>query len=187
MAFLAPRPVGMLWGVGKALQAKMRRDGITTIGQLQERSEFDLASRYGSIGARLYRFARGEDDRKVTPESKTKSISSETTFSTDYSDPVKLQEQLRPLCETVARRLRDKRLAGVTVTVKLKGADFQLLTRSRRLAAPTQQAEAIFEAAAPLVRKEADGRAFRLIGVGVADLVTETEADPPDLFADAGS
>lgn len=187
MAFLAPRPVGMLWGVGKALQSKMRRDGITTIGQLQERSEFDLVSRYGSIGARLYRFARGEDDRKVTPESKTKSISSETTFSTDFSDPVKLQEQLRPLCDTVARRLRDKRLAGVTVTVKLKGADFQLLTRSRRLAAPTQQAEAIFETAAPLVRKEADGRAFRLIGVGVADLVTETEADPPDLFADAGS
>jgi len=187
MAFLAPRSVGMLWGVGKALQSKMRRDGITTIGQLQERSEFDLVSRYGSIGTRLYRFARGEDDRKVTPESKTKSISSETTFSTDFSDPVKLQEQLRPLCDAVARRLRAKRLAGVTVTVKLKGADFQLLTRSRRLASPTQQADAIFETAAPLVRKEADGRAFRLIGVGVADLVTESEADPPDLFAGAGS
>lgn len=183
-AFLAPKSVGMLWGVGKALQSKMQRDGITTIGQLQERNEFDLVSRYGSIGTRLFRFARGEDDRKVVSGSKTKSISSETTFTTDFSDPLKLQEQLRPLCESVARRLRNKQLAGVTVTVKLKGTDFQLLTRSRRLRTPTQQAEAIFATAAPLVRKEADGRAFRLIGVGVADLVTEADADPPDLFAD---
>ena len=182
-AFLAPRPVGLLWGVGKALQTKMRRDGITTIGQLQERSEYDLVARYGSIGARLYRFARGEDDRKVTPDSQTKSISSETTFLTDLSDPVKLLEQLSPLCTKVANRLRDKQLAGGTVTVKLKDTDFQLLTRSRRIAAPTQQGEAIFEAASQLVRREADGRAFRLIGVGVADLVTEAEADPPDLFA----
>jgi DNA polymerase-4 len=153
---------------------------------LQNRSEHELVSRYGSIGARLYRFSRGEDDRKVTPDSPTKSISSETTFLTDISDPVKLQEQLSPLCETVARRLREKRLAGVTVTVKLKDADFQLLTRSRRIAMPTQQAYTIFETAAPLLRKEATGRAFRLIGVGVADLVADSEADPPDLFAGAG-
>ena len=140
----------------------------------------------GSIGARLYRFARGEDDRKVTPDSQTKSISSETTFLTDLSDPVKLLEQLSPLCAKVANRLRDKRLAGGTVTVKLKVSDFQLLTRSRRVPAPTQQSDAIFEAASQLVRREADGRAFRLIGVGVADLVAEAEADPPDLFATVG-
>jgi DNA polymerase-4 len=182
-AFLAPKSVGMLWGVGKALQSKMRRDGISTIGQLQSRSEHELVVRYGSIGARLFRFARGEDDRKVTPDSPTKSISTETTFATDISDPVRLQEQLRPLCDAVARRLREKQLAGVTVTVKLKDSDFQLLTRSRRVAAPTQQAETIFETAAPLLRKEANGRAFRLIGVGVADLADEAEADPPDLFA----
>ncbi len=182
-AFLAPKPVGLLWGVGKALQSKMRRDGISTIGQLQSRSEHELVARYGSIGTRLYRFARGEDERKVTPDSPTKSISSETTFLTDISDPVKLQEQLWPLCETVARRLREKGLAGVTVTVKLKDSTFQLLTRSRRVATPTQQADTIFETAAPLLRREATGRAFRLIGVGVADLTTEAEADPPDLFA----
>jgi DNA polymerase IV len=181
--FLAPKPVGLLWGVGKALQSKMRRDGISTIGQIQSRSEHELVSRYGSIGTRLYHFARGEDDRKVTPDSPTKSISAETTFSTDIADPVKLQEQLSPLCETVARRLRDQGLAGVTVTVKLKDKDFQLLTRSRRVAVPTQQADTIFETAAPLLRKEATGRAFRLIGVGVADLTTEADADLPDLFA----
>jgi DNA polymerase-4 len=85
----------------------------------------------------------------------------------------------------VARRLREKQLAGVTVTVKLKDAGFQLLTRSRRMTAPTQKAEAIFQAAAPLVRKEADGRSFRLIGVGVADLTPEADTEPPDLFAGA--
>jgi DNA polymerase-4 len=185
LAFLAPKPVGMLWGVGKALQTKMRRDGLTTIGQLQHRSEADLVAHYGSIGSRLFHFSRGDDDRAVTPDSPTKSISAETTFFTDLSDPVRLQEELWPLCETVARRLRDKQLAGRTVTIKLKDAEFQLFTRSRRVSLPTQQARVLYETAAPLVRKEANGRAFRLIGVGVADLADETAADPPDLFAGA--
>jgi DNA polymerase IV len=184
-AFLASKPVGLLWGVGKALQTRMRRDGLTTIGQLQHRSEAELVARYGSIGSRLFHFSRGEDDRKVTPDSPTKSISAETTFLNDLSDPVRLQEELWPLCETVARRLRDKGLAGRTVTIKLKDAAFQLFTRSRRVAVPTQQAQAIFETAAPLLRKEATGRAFRLIGVGVADLAADAGADAPDLFADA--
>lgn len=183
LAFLAPKPVGLLWGVGKSLQSKLQRDGIATIGQLQQRSEGELVARYGSIGSRLYRFSRGEDDRHVTPDSPAKSISAETTFQSDISDPVRLQERMWPLCQRVAARLRDKRLAGRTVTVKLKAADFQLLTRSRRVAPPAQRAEAIFEAAAPLLRKEANGRAFRLIGVGVADLAPETGPVDSDLFA----
>jgi DNA polymerase-4 len=182
-AFLAPKPVGLLWGVGKALQTKMRQDGIATIGHLQQRGEAELVARYGSIGSRLYHFSRGEDDRAVSPDSPTKSISAETTFAADLSDPVRLQEQLWPLCQRVADRLRAKQLAGRTVTVKLKDADFQLLTRSRRIRAPTQQAQAIFEAAAPLLRGEANGRPFRLIGVGVADLTDEAGDGPPDLFA----
>ena len=140
-------------------------------------------ARYGSIGSRLYRFSRGDDDRMVTPDSPTKSISAETTFQTDISDPVRLQEKIWPLCERVARRLQDKQLTGRTITVKLKAADFQLFTRSRRVASPTQQAEVIYEAAAPLLQKEATGRAFRLIGVGVADLAAEAGLEAPDLFA----
>ena len=184
-AFLAPKPVGLLWGVGKSLQSKLRRDGISTIGHLQQRGEGDLVARYGSIGSRLYRFSRGNDDRPVTPDAPTKSISAETTFQTDISDPIRLQERMRPLCERVAARLRSKRLAGRTVTVKLKDADFQLFTRSRRMGAPTQRAEIIFEAAAPLLRKEATGRSFRLIGVGIADLTVEAGSDMHDLFAGA--
>jgi len=183
--FLADRPATILWGVGKSLASKLRRDGIAKIGQLQGMEERELVTRYGSIGQRLYQFARGEDTRKVEPDSQTKSISAETTFRSDIADLTALVEQIAPLCETVARRLESKDLAGRGVTIKLKQSDFRLLTRTRRLPNPTQQADAIFQAAKNLLEAEADGRTFRLIGVGVGDLTDTSEADPPDLFTAA--
>ena len=183
--FLADRPATILWGVGKSLASKLRRDGIAKIGQLQGMEERELVTRYGSIGQRLYQFSRGEDTRKVEPYSQTKSISAETTFRSDIADLTALVEQIAPLCETVARRLESKDLAGRGVTIKLKQSDFRLLTRTRRLPNPTQQADAIFQAAKNLLEAEADGRTFRLIGVGVGDLTDTSEADPPDLFAAA--
>lgn len=181
--FLADRPVNILWGVGKSLTGKLRRDGITKIGQLQNIDERELMARYGAIGQRLYQFSRGEDPRGVDPNSPTKSISTETTFSSDIGDLDTLVSRIAPLCETVAQRLKNKDLAGQGVTVKLKQSNFRQLTRARRLAAPTQQAEVIFEAAKGLLATEADGRTYRLIGVGVSDLTNASEADPPDLFA----
>ena len=185
--FLADKPVGMLWGVGRSLAGKLRRNGITKIGQLQQIEEQELVAKYGVIGSRLYHFARGNDTRKVEPNSQTKSISAETTFESDISDTTALLERIVPLCRTVARRLENKDLAGQGVTVKLKQSDFRLLTRSRRLANPTQQAEAIYRAAKWLIEREADGRTFRLIGVGVDDLTDASDADPPDLFAATGT
>ena len=185
--FLADKPVGMLWGVGRSLAGKLRRNGITKIGQLQQIEEQELVAKYGVIGSRLYHFARGNDTRKVEPNSQTKSISAETTFESDISDATALLERIVPLCHTVARRLENKHLAGQGVTVKLKQSDFRLLTRSRRLANPTQQAEAIYRAAKWLIEREADGRTFRLIGVGVDDLTDASDADPPDLFAATGT
>ena len=185
--FLADKPVGMLWGVGRSLAGKLRRNGITKIGQLQRIEEQELVVKYGVIGSRLYHFARGNDTRKVEPNSQTKSISAETTFESDISDATALLEGIVPLCHTVARRLENKDLAGQGVTVKLKQSDFRLLTRSRRLANPTQQAEAIYRAAKWLIEREADGRTFRLIGVGVDDLTDASDADPPDLFAARGA
>lgn len=182
-AFLAPKPVSMLWGVGPALEARLRRDGIATIGQLRARDEASLVARYGSIGGRLFRFARGEDDRKVNPATVTKSISAETTFETDIADPSMLKTRLRPLCEKLASRLRDKGLAGGTVTLKLKDSSFRLCTRSRQLPAPTQRADLLFDVSGALIDREADGRSFRLIGVGASDLANASQADPPDLFA----
>ncbi|MED5358780.1 MAG: DNA polymerase IV, partial [Pseudomonadota bacterium] len=185
--FLADKPVGMLWGVGRSLAGKLRRNGITKIGQLQQIEEQELVAKYGVIGSRLYHFARGNDTRKVEPNSQTKSISAETTFESDISDATALLERIIPLCRTVARRLENKDLAGQGVTVKLKQSNFRLLTRSRRLANPTQQAEAIYRAAKWLIEREADGRTFRLIGVGVDDLTDASDADPPDLFAATGT
>ncbi|WP_373085714.1 DNA polymerase IV, partial [Sneathiella sp.] len=86
LSFLAPRPVSDIWGVGQALNRKLVADGITTIGQLQHREESDLVRRYGVMGTRLYHLSRGQDSRKVMAQRETKSISAETTFSTDISD-----------------------------------------------------------------------------------------------------
>ena len=180
--FLKDKPVGLIWGVGKALRGALARDGIHRIGDLLRYEELELIARYGAMGRRLYRFARGEDKRRVDPDAPTKSISGETTFETDIDDPEALLAAIWPLCETVARRTKKAGLAGRTVTLKLKTASFQTLTRSRRLQDPTRLAEGIYAAVKPMIEKEADGRRFRLIGAGLSDLVDGELADPPSLF-----
>ena len=182
VGFLAKRPVGTIWGVGRALQAKLAEDGISLIGQLQQIDEAELVRRYGSIGHRLASFARGLDDRPVEPDSPTKSISAETTFDLDISTREALAAELWPLCERVAHRLRDHEFSGRAVTLKLKTSAFRIITRSVTLPAPTQLAEIIYRAALPLLEREIDGRTFRLIGVGIAELATPADADPTNLF-----
>ncbi len=183
MDFLAPRSVGLIWGVGAALQQKLARDGISTIAELRQRSEHELTARYGAIGRRLARFARGEDDRPVDPDAPMKSISVETTFTRDIARLDGLAEQLQPLCASLALRLERAGRAAAAVTLKLKTGDFRVLSRSRQLADPTQRAETLYRAALPLLRAAADGTAFRLIGIGADRLAEAALADPPDLFA----
>jgi DNA polymerase-4 len=184
--FLGPRSVSLIWGVGAALQQRLARDGITTIAELRQRPERELVARYGAIGRRLARFARGEDDRPVDPDLPVKSISAETTFDRDIAAAEGLAAELRPLCDSLARRLVRAERAAAGITLKLKTADFRLLSRSRRLADPTQRAEAIYRAALALLEEEADGHtAFRLIGVGSDRLAEAALADPPDLFGAA--
>jgi DNA polymerase-4 len=184
--FLATKPVNLIWGVGRALGARLAQDGIATIGQLQQESERDLVRRYGSIGRRLACFARGEDDRRVEPDAPLKSVSAETTFDSDLSDAGALADTLWPLCERVAARLRHSDVAAHTVVLKLKTAEFRIVTRRHRLPAPTQLAEVLYRAALPLLTAEADGRRFRLIGVGGMDLADARDADPADLLDPEG-
>jgi DNA polymerase-4 len=181
--FLGPKPVGLIWGVGKALQARLAGDGIATIADLRSAQEYELVARYGSIGRRLYRFARGEDDRRVDPDGETKSISAETTFDEDIASEGLLAGELWPLCETVSRRMKRYGLLGRSVHLKLKTSDFKTLTRSRRLSAATQLGEALYQAALPLLKAECTGRRYRLIGVGAADLAPESEEAQPDLLS----
>jgi len=185
--FLAARPVGLLWGVGPVLQRRLARDGITRIGELAGIGEDELAARYGRIGRRLWSCARGEDDRPVDPNRATKSVSSEITLDEDIADPERLRPILWQLAETLARRLRKAGLAAGGVTLKLKTAGFRTVTRSRRLHTATRSADRMFHVAEPLLAREADGRAFRLIGIGAYDLVAVGRVPQADLFeADPG-
>jgi DNA polymerase IV len=168
--FLAARPVGLIWGVGRAFQQTLARDGITLIGQLQNMERNELMRCYGVMGARLYHLARGEDTRLVSPHDETKSISSETTFNHDISAYDHLERILWQLSEKVSRRAKHDGLAGLTVALKLKTADFKIRSRNTTLADPTQLAHNIFSAAQPMLRREATGTPFRLIGVGISHL-----------------
>ncbi|ACU49739.1 DNA polymerase IV [Brucella microti] len=179
--FLRDKPVGMIWGVGKAFAAKLESDGIRTIGQLQTMEEGALMKAYGTMGQRLYRLSRGQDSRKVEPDHDMKSVSAETTFNTDLSAAGDLVPVLRALSEKVSRRLKAGEIAGRTIVLKLKTQDFKLRTRNRQLGDPTQLADRIFRTGLQLLEKEMDGTRFRLLGIGVSDLSPSDRADPPDL------
>ena len=182
-SFLADKPVGLLWGVGAAMQRRLAADGIALIGQLRALDEREMARRYGKMGLRLAHLAWGEDARHVEAISRTKSISAETTFAHDESDEEVLARTLWPLCEQVSARLKTASLAAGTATLKLKTSDFRIRTRSRRLSDPTQLADALFRTARHLLAAEADGTTrFRLIGVGADALVSAETADLPTLF-----
>jgi DNA polymerase-4 len=180
--FLAPKPVGFIYGVGKATQARLLRDGFRLIADLQRTPEIELMRRYGEEGRRLARLAKGIDARAVSSSRETKSMSSETTFERDISAFRPLERLLWSLAEDVSERLKTRNLAGSTVTLKLKTADFKLRTRARSLEDPTQLAAKIFAAGRDLLAREADGTNFRLIGIGVSALVAAGAADPADLI-----
>ena len=181
-ALLAPKPVTLIFGVGKIAQQRLARDGFHTIGDLQRAGEMELKRRYGAEGVRLFRLARGLDDRCVTGEREAKSISAETTFDRDLGDFRSLELQLWPLCEKVSARLKANLVAGSTVTLKLKSADFRIRTRAQSLAHPTQLAVRIFGVGRELLVQESDGTMLRLIGIGVSSLAGADGADFSDLI-----
>jgi len=181
VAFLRRQPVSIVWGVGKVTQQMLAADGITTIAQVQDMAPADLARRYGGMGLRLARLARGDDDRRVEPDNAIKSISSETTFNEDLSGRETLAPVLRRLSEKVSARLKAKHLAGQTVVLKMKTSDFRLRTRNRALADPTQLADRIYRVGEEMMERELDGTRFRLIGIGVTSLRSDETADPHDL------
>lgn len=175
--FLAARPVRIIWGVGTATQAALEAAGIRTIADLLRWDRADLVARFGSMGDRLYALARGEDRRRVMRDEMPKSISKETTFFEDTSDPDLLDGHLWRLSEQVADRAKAKDFSGRVVVLKLKRGDFQLITRRHALGGPTQLADRIYRAARALFDQAGAKGPFRLIGVGIADLTRGAEAD----------
>ena len=180
---LAALPVTAIHGVGAATARRMAASDITTIAQLQAMPEADLAARFGKFGRRLAQLVQGEDPRRVEPDRAAKSISSETTFARDLSGYEPLAAELKELVARLEQRLARSGLAGATVVLKLKTADFRSFTRQSRLSHPTRRGDIILAHGERLLRRETDGRAFRLIGIGVGSVTEAAEADQPELFS----
>jgi DNA polymerase-4 len=169
--FLADLPVEMLWGVGPKTAERLKAENIHKIGELAALSESRLRTIFGEYGMELASRARGEDDRPVQETHERYSMSAETTFSKDISDGEELKRVLRGLSERVGARLRKAELAGRTVRLKLRWADFSTITRQRQLPQRTNQDGEIHQAVCGLLdRVWTSRRRVRLLGVGVADL-----------------
>jgi len=175
--FLETKPVKLIWGVGAVTREALERSGIRTFGDLRRWERADLHTRFGSGGDRLWHLARGEDHRRVSPNAPVKSISNETTFGEDTADRDILDGHIWRLSEKVTDRAKAKGLAGRVVTLKLKRHDHRVLTRRHALRDPTQIADRLYHAARDLFEQVAGEGPFRLVGVGLSDLVSETAAD----------
>jgi DNA polymerase-4 len=180
--FLRDKPVGMIRGVGKVMEARLVKDGFERIGQLQDSGERALLRLYGDTGAWLYRLSQGLDDRAIEADGEAKSMSAETTFDTDIADAAQLERILWEQTEEVSRRAKHAELGGRTVTLKLKTANFRIRTRSASLDYPTQLAHVIFRVGRELLARETDGTRYRLLGIGLHELHRASDCDPPDLI-----
>jgi DNA polymerase IV len=181
-AMLADKPVGFIFGVGPATQERLIQRGFRTIADLQRADETELMKQFSADGRRLWRLARGIDDRRVAPDRGAKTISSETTFEADIRDFATLEKTLWRLSEKVSLRLKNAGLSGSTITLKLKTADFRQRTRSQSIHGATQLAAKIFAICREMLAKEIDGTAFRLMGAGVSALRPGSQADDTDML-----
>jgi DNA polymerase-4 len=183
LAFLAPRSVATLPGVGPAGAKALERRGWRTIGDLRAAGKQALERALGDWGGHLFALSNADDSRPVDPEGERKSISAETTFFEDLKQVEALEDVLWALCEKVAARARANAAAGRIITLKLRRADFKSITRQRQLNEPTLLAARLFEIGRVLLSAEADGRqAFRLIGIGLSDFHDAAIADKGDML-----
>jgi|TARA_B110000305_G_scaffold233477_1_gene289953 DNA polymerase-4 len=176
--FLQNKPISLIWGVGSVSQDALDKAGIRVFKDLLRWDRRDLSVRFGSLGDRLWHLARGQDRRRVTANAAIKSISNETTFSEDTSNPDILDGHIWRLAEKVSDRAKARDLAGGVVTLKLKRADHSLLSRRLSLREPTQIADRIYRTARNLFDQTSHAGSYRLIGVGISNLVSETNSHP---------
>jgi len=171
-AFLAPLPVGRLWGVGAKAEKRLHALGVRTIGQLAALPEKVLAGHFGKAGRHLGALAHGRDERAVTPDREAKSISTETTFPEDVGDRAALRAWLLDLVDELAGRLRKEGVRARTVELKLRSSDFHTRTRSLSLPEPTDSTDALWHAALQLFERSVTEEVLplRLLGVGASSL-----------------
>jgi len=183
---LDPLPVRAIWGVGKVTERRLRGLGLTTIRELRDAPRDLLVRELGTVGHTLYRLARGDDDTPVRPSRETKSVSREVTFSRDIHEQAEIERIVCRLAQEVAAELRANNLLGKSVRIKVRFPDFRTITRQVRLEIGTDSSGLIERFALDLLRCRVDleGRAVRLLGVGVG-LLNEGRVRQLPLF-DAG-
>jgi DNA polymerase-4 len=170
-AFLSPLPADMLWGVGPKTSARLTELGIHTIGDIAKWPESEMVRMFGENGRDLARHSKGIDDRPITTERETKSISQEITFSRDVRDDKLLEKTVHEQSAEVAHQLRKNDLAGSTVKLKIRWPDFTTLTRQTTFNHRTDQEDEIAKAALDLLKSvRKPNQAVRLIGVGVTGI-----------------
>lgn len=179
-ALLAPKPVGVLPGVGPVFRKTLQSDGFATVGDLAAADVRDLVKRYGETGLRLHDLAHGRDARLVNPGHERKGMSAETTFNEDLTTAADLEAELWPLCEKLASKARRDGVASRVVMLKLRRTDFKIVTRRVTLPEPVQTARALFAAGRELMTPEL-GIPYRLIGIGMGDVHDAVDA-PSALF-----
>lgn len=182
-ALLAPKSVRVLPGVGPVFGKTLVSDGYATVGDLAAADARDLVKRYGETGLRLYDLSHARDARVVDPEHDRHGMSAENTFNSDLTTSEHLEAELWALCEKVASKARRDGVASRVIVLKLRRADFKIITRRKTLPEPVQTARALFAVGRDLLKPEL-GRPYRLIGIGMAD-IQDAEDTPEGLFASA--
>jgi DNA polymerase-4 len=171
LAFLHPLPVGALWGVGPATQRRLDRFGIRTVGDL---AAMPLPTVTGALGAaqgrHLHALAWARDERVVEPDRVVKSVGHEETYATDHHRLDTLRTEALRMSDAVGNRLREAGLAGRTVTLKVRFADFSTITRSRTVARPVDAGAAVARVATELLEAVDPSPGVRLLGVSVSNL-----------------
>jgi DNA polymerase-4 len=181
-AWLAPLPVSRLWGAGPKTQARLQHLGLHTIGDVAGADPQFLAAKLGSVGLHFHTLAHAEDPRRVDGRRASKSIGSEHTLDKDVRSKADIKFHLRRSADTIGRRLRKKNYAAFGVGVKLKTADFQILTRQHRLSEPTDIADQLYSVGVELLGHFNHPGPFRLVGMVAYDLVSVDEMVQFDLF-----
>ncbi len=176
IAFLETLDIKKFYGVGKVMKEKMYRHGIYTGKDLKGKSVEFLKEHFGKSGAYYYQIVRGIQHSKVTPDQIRKSLAAERTFNDNISSEVFMLERLEEIAHEVERRLSKSKVAGKTITLKIKYSDFTLQTRSKTLPLYVSTKELIMETVKDLLFKEGMKNSVRLLGISISNLNNEPDS-----------
>ncbi len=175
ISFLEELPIEKFYGVGKVTASRMKKMGIFTGADLKQRTEMELGRYFGKSGKFFYNIVRGIDNRIVQPNRESKSVGAEDTFETDLNDKEELFKELEQLAKRVSKRLSNKNMAGKTLTLKVKFADFTQITRSISLDFYTADKEVMYSTATSLFEKIDLDKKIRLLGISISNFYTQKD------------